>query len=154
MTKYIKIFDLTYTIIKCIMTIIHQGGGRIVIDFSNLKLNNKMPVYIQITQFVKKEILLNNLQSGDILPSRRELAATLEINPNTAQKAFRLMEKEGYVITSGNEGSKIHLTTDSLNNIENELTKEMVKTFILSAKDIHLEYPQVIRLLKDMWDEV
>lgn len=136
------------------MTIIHQGGGRIVIDFSNLKLNNKMPVYIQITQFVKKEILLNNLQSGDILPSRRELAATLEINPNTAQKAFRLMEKEGYVITSGNEGSKIHLTTDSLNNIENELTKEMVKTFILSAKDIHLEYPQVIRLLKDMWDEV
>ncbi|WP_132278855.1 GntR family transcriptional regulator [Natranaerovirga hydrolytica] len=125
-----------------------------MIDFSNLKLNNKMPVYIQITQFVKKEILLNNLQSGDILPSRRELAATLEINPNTAQKAFRLMEKEGYVITSGNEGSKIHLTTDSLNNIENELTKEMVKTFILSAKDIHLEYPQVIRLLKDMWDEV
>ena len=48
---------------------------------------------------------LKNAVTGQKLPSRREVAAQLQVNPNTVQKAFKLMEDEGYVRTSSTSGS-------------------------------------------------
>ena len=71
-----------------------------MLTFQDLQLNAREPVYLQIAAHVKRQIFRKTARTGDPLPSRREIAATLEINPNTAQKAFRLMEEEGYVISS------------------------------------------------------
>jgi len=66
-----------------------------LLDFFSLNLNNKDPVYIQIANHVKQQILLKKAISGDQLLSRRELAAQLNVNPNTVQKAYRLY-RQGY----------------------------------------------------------
>ncbi|MGO4185928.1 GntR family transcriptional regulator [Paenibacillus sp. TAF43_2] len=123
-----------------------------MLNFYELKLNNKEPVYVQAALYVKRQILLRKAESGDKLPSRREIAAQLNINPNTVQKAFKLMEDEGYVRTSSTLGSVIYVDEAILKQIEAKLTDELVKAFIGSAKEIHLSFQQVISLISERWE--
>ena len=123
-----------------------------MLNFYELKLTNKEPVYIQAALYVKKQILLKNVFSGEKLPSRREIAAQLNINPNTVQKAFKLMEDEGYVHTSGNLGSVIYIDEAIFSRIEAELTHELVKEFIGSSKEIHLSFKKVVDLISELWE--
>ncbi len=125
-----------------------------MLDFSGLVLSNRDPIYVQIASYVKKKILAGHVSNGDPLPSRREIAIMLGINPNTAQKAFRLMEEEGYVVTVGNMGSIISINDTILSRIKTELTENMVREFIQSAKDSNLSFKEVFDLISDMWDDV
>lgn len=124
-----------------------------MLDFSGLVLSNRDPIYVQIASYVKKKILAGHVSNGDPLPSRREIAIMLGINPNTAQKAFRLMEEEGYVVTVGNMGSIISINDTILSRIKTELTENMVREFIQSAKDSNLSFKEVFDFISDMWDE-
>ncbi|MFS0723008.1 GntR family transcriptional regulator [Paenibacillus sp. 1P07SE] len=124
-----------------------------MLSFYGLKLNTRDPVYIQTALYVKRQILLGYARSGDRLPSRREIAAQLQINPNTVQKAFKLMEDEGYVHTSGNQGSVIYVDAEIRQRIESELTHELVTEFIDSAKEINLSFKRVVDLVSELWDD-
>ena len=123
-----------------------------MLNFQDIKLNNRIPVYMQIALHVKQQILLGKAVSGDELPSRREIAAQLNINPNTAQKAFKLMEEEGYVLTNGNQGSTICIDENVFLKIKTELTHGMVSDFISSAREINLSFKNVIDLISEFWD--
>lgn len=123
-----------------------------MVNFYNLKLSPKSPAYIQTAAYVKRQILLGEAVSGDRLPSRREIAAQLNLNPNTVQKAFKLMEDEGYVHTSGNQGSVIYADEAIMKQIEEELTRELVKEFIHSAKEVRLSFKKVVELLSENWE--
>ncbi|WP_240941826.1 GntR family transcriptional regulator [Paenibacillus sp. HB172176] len=115
-------------------------------------LNNKEPVYIQIVHFVKRQIVLGIAASGERLPSRRDIAAQLGVNPNTVQKAFKLMEDEGFVHTSGNQGSVIFFDEAAVARIEKELTHGLVVDFIASAKDMHMSFKKVMDLISEHWE--
>lgn len=123
-----------------------------MLNFYGLKLNNKDPAYIQTALYVKRQILLKNATSGQRLPSRREIAAQLRINPNTVQKAFKLMEDEGYVHTSGNLGSVIYVDDEVFARIEEELTRELVAQFIESAQEVNLSFKRVVELITEQWE--
>ncbi|WP_239619116.1 GntR family transcriptional regulator [Cohnella mopanensis] len=107
---------------------------------------------MQAALYVKRQILLRRAVSGDKLPSRREIAAQLSINPNTVQKAFKLMEDEGYVRTSSTLGSVIYVDENILRQIEDELTRELVKSFIDSAKEVNLSFKTVVELISKHWE--
>ncbi len=77
----------------------------------------------------------------------------LNINPNTAQKAFRLMEEEGFVVTNTNVGSMIYVNADIYAGIEAELTETMVEDFVKAAREVNLSYQRVIRLITDKWED-
>jgi len=124
-----------------------------VLNFHDLQLNTKELVYMQIALYVKRKILLQQTFSGDKLPSRREIALQLGVNPNTVQKAFKLMEEEGFVHTSGNQGSVIYIDDDILSRIEEELTFQMVNEFIGSAKEINLSFKKVVDLVSELWEK-
>lgn len=125
---------------------------RRVLNFYDLRLNNRDPVYIQAAMYVKRQIWLRRALSGDKLPSRREVAAQLSINPNTVQKAFKLMEDEGYVRTSSTLGSIIYVDSEIIARIENELTRELVKPFVDSAQELQLSFDSVVELIREYWE--
>lgn len=108
---------------------------------------------MQIAQHVKRQVILRKTFSGDRLPSRRELAAQLKVNPNTVQKAYKLMEEQGYVRTSGNQGSSVYINDEIAKQIEQELTVQMVREFIAAANEINLSFKQVIDLISDLWEQ-
>ena len=62
------------------------------------------PIYAQIVDGYREQILSGILQPEDKLPSVRELASTLTINPNTIQRAYRQLEMEGWIVTMPGKG--------------------------------------------------
>ena len=127
--------------------------GSALVNFSNLRFDDRAPVYQQIAEYLKRQILLGTVQDGDPMPSRRELAAQTGINPNTAQKAYRLMTEEGYVVTDGNSGSFVRLTPALREQISEELTRGLVVQFVTQAKANRLSYKKVIALVSDLWGD-
>jgi GntR family transcriptional regulator len=67
-----------------------------VIDFF-LDTRSALPTYVQLTQQVKRALLLGLLLQGDQLPTVKEVVGHLAINPNTVLKAYRELEREGLV---------------------------------------------------------
>lgn len=63
------------------------------------------PIYLQIKESLCRLILTGVLPEGDRLPSVRELAGTLAINPNTIQRAYRELESEGFIYSMTGKGS-------------------------------------------------
>lgn len=69
-----------------------------------LNYRDARPIYTQIVDGFKEKILTGVLENGDRLPSVRELATKLTINPNTIQRAYRELENLGFVATVGGKG--------------------------------------------------
>ena len=70
----------------------------------HLDYRDARPIYTQIIDGFKEQISTGVLQSGDKLPSVRELAASLSINPNTIQRAYRQLEMESWIATVPGKG--------------------------------------------------
>ena len=70
----------------------------------HLDYRDARPIYTQIIDGFKEQITSGAMQPGDKLPSVRELAASLAINPNTIQRAYRLLEFNGWIVTIPGKG--------------------------------------------------
>lgn len=124
-----------------------------MISFAQLQLDDRQPVYLQLAAHVKRQILLGYAQDGEQLPSRREIAMQANVNPNTVQKACKLMEEEGYVATDGNRLSVIHVTPEIYEKIQDEMTRGICQEFIDKARQNNLSYKKAIALISELWDE-
>ena len=76
-----------------------------MVSFEGFTLSGNAPIYQQILLFLKRGAVSGTIRDGDELPSRRVLSALLGVNPNTVQKAYRLLEEEG-LMTSHTGGQK------------------------------------------------
>jgi GntR family transcriptional regulator len=82
----------------------------------NLNYRDARPIYSQIVDGFREQIAAGILQPGDRMPSVRELATTLTINPNTIQRAYRELEYQGWIASvpgKGNFVCGVPLPTDT-----------------------------------------
>ena len=70
----------------------------------HLDYRDARPIYAQIIDGLREQIAAGVLQPGEKLPSVRELAAALAINPNTIQRSYRSLELEGWIATVPGKG--------------------------------------------------
>ena len=70
----------------------------------HLDYRDARPIYAQIIDSIKEQITAGLLNTGDRLPSVRELASDLAINPNTIQRSYRSLEAEGWIVTVPGKG--------------------------------------------------
>ena len=78
-----------------------------------LNYRDARPIYTQIFDGFREQILSGILQQGDKLPSVRELAASLTINPNTIARAYRDLEQQGWIATVAGKGCFVCENTPS-----------------------------------------
>lgn len=88
-----------------------------------LNYRDTKPIYEQIRDGIRQLLVSGVLAEDEKLPSIRELATKLAINPNTIQKAYRALEKEGYIYTISGKGSFAALKTDVVCHRVEELEK-------------------------------
>lgn len=113
-----------------------------------IQFNHREPVYLQVIRHFKEEIARGNLEPGQEIPSRRELANQLKINPNTAQRAYKEMEEEGLIFTEGNMPSRITRDEMVLKRVREELLMEAVQNFIASIRAIDVSLDEALRLVE------
>lgn len=117
-----------------------------------LKFNNRDPVYVQVIRYMKEQIAKGYFEPGQEIPSRRELANQLKINPNTAQRAYKEMEEQGLIFTEGNMPSCITKDEAVLKSVREELILEAVDLFLGSIKSIDVPLAEVLELVKKKHD--
>ncbi|MZQ75870.1 MAG: GntR family transcriptional regulator [Peptoclostridium sp.] len=93
-----------------------------------LDLRSRVPIYEQLVEKLKKLIISDMLRENEQLPAVRTLAKELTINPNTIQKAYRELERQGYIYSIPGKGSFVSESKSGV-NIEkmNELKAELEK---------------------------
>ena len=89
-----------------------------------LNYRDAKPIYEQIKDGLRKLVITNSLIANEKLPSVREMASKLAINPNTIQKAYRELEAEGYVYPVAGKGTFVAERKEVLGVRNEELMKE------------------------------
>ncbi|GAA0489220.1 GntR family transcriptional regulator [Salinibacillus aidingensis] len=119
----------------------------------SVNFNNRDPVYLQIIRYFKEKIAIGELEPGEEIPSRRELANRLKVNPNTAQRAYKEMEEQGLIYTERNLPSKITTDTEILGRVRDELIIEAVDTFVGSVRSINVPVDELLELVRKKYLE-
>lgn len=85
-----------------------------------IDLKNRKPIYEQVMDNFKKLIIAGTLEAESKVPSIRDMAKTLSVNPNTVQRAYRELEAQGYIYTVIGQGSFIATPPESARKREVE----------------------------------
>ncbi|MBY7142184.1 GntR family transcriptional regulator [Virgibacillus sp. NKC19-3] len=118
-----------------------------------MNFNNRDPVYVQVVRHFKEQIATGSLEPGEEIPSRRELANRLKINPNTAQRAYKEMEEQGLIYTERNNPSKITKDEKTLGSVREELIIEAVDSFVSSIRPINVPLDEIVGLIKETYNK-
>lgn len=119
-----------------------------------LKLDNRSPVYMQVVHYFKELIANGSLEMGEEIPSRRELAAKLKINPNTVQRAYKEMEANGLIYTDGNMPSKVTEDEAVVKKVREELVSDALETFVMQINTLRIPLEDVVPLLEKKYNEL
>ena len=122
-----------------------------MISFENFIAEDGMPIYLQIVRHIKRDIVSSAIQNGDEVPSRRVLSALLGVNPNTIQKAYRILEEEGLMESRSGAKSVMRLNVENVSKVRNELLENDALTIIHSLKQMGLSKSEALNLIETYW---
>lgn len=91
----------------------------------NINFRDSRPIYEQVKTTLRKLIVSGAMSPDEKLPSVRELASQLVINPNTIQRAYRELEQEGYIISIPGKGNYANLSAQVDEGRKKELLTAM-----------------------------
>lgn len=107
--------------------------------------NSPLPIFAQIVQQVRAGVARGRLKAGDPIPTVRELAAQLVVNPNTIAKAYQMMEQAGVLTTRRGAGTFIAEPNCTLSNEERHRIL-LIKIEDCLTEAVHLRLPkQIVR---------
>ena len=135
------------------MVVVQFGKGVVtLVSFEGLRLEEGMPIYLQIVRFLERGIAAGTVGDGDELPSRRVLSARLGVNPNTIQKAFRALEEAGVITSRAGAKSEVSLTPERAAAIRRRLLEEEAAALVGSLRQMGLDREQAAALVLQLWD--
>jgi len=112
------------------------------------------PIYLQIVEEIKKRAVRGLYSPGDQLPSVRDMARDMSVNPNTMSRAYMELEREGFIATRRGQGSFI---TEERSRIEAErqgLAGVACDRFVAAIGELDLATEQIDKLLRDIREAV
>lgn len=124
-----------------------------MLSFTPFPLEEGVPIYVQIVRHVKRGIVSGSVQDGDELPSRRVLSTQLGVNPNTVQKAYRLLEDEGIISSHAGAKSAVTLTPDRRAVIRGELLAQTAEQVARTLRQMGVDLEEARALLERAWYE-
>lgn len=111
-------------------------------------IDSRSPVYLQVIEYFKEKIASGELEMGEEMPSRRELAATLKINPNTVQRAYKEMEEAQLIYTDGNMPSRVTQDELVIKQVREELVTTALNQFVDTVRSLRIPFDEVLPLLE------
>ena len=106
------------------------------------------PIYEQVKDDLRRLVVTGAMQPGEKLPSVRELAAEAGINPNTVQRAFSELEREGLIYTQRATGKYVTENADEIKSARQALAKTQVAEFLSNMQSLGYSVGDVIVLLQ------
>ncbi|CAM4421096.1 MULTISPECIES: GntR family transcriptional regulator [Paenibacillus] len=114
-----------------------------------IEFDNNQPIYLQIMNYLKGEIITGKLKPGDKIPSVRELAAELQINPNTVQRTFQELEREEIVETRRGMGRYVTGREETIMKIKREMAQDILERFVRGMQELGFQSEEIVKAVAD-----
>jgi GntR family transcriptional regulator len=101
-----------------------------------MDFDDRTPIYTQIMDLIKRRIAVGELKSGQQLPSVRDLAQQVVVNPNTVQKAYVELERDGYVATQRGMGTFVSGDRHAVDLLRQGLARNTVEAYVTSMRSL------------------
>lgn len=124
-----------------------------MISFNEFSMQDGSPIYQQILLYIKRGVIAGIVKDGDELPSRRVLSALLGVNPNTVQKAYRLLEEEQLIQSLQGSKSTMVLTEEKIAAIREELLEADAKGAVQKLKQMGISKEEAVSLINKYWED-
>ena len=123
----------------------------------NILISNSsdQPIYKQITDQIKDQIMQGELEESEPLPSIRSLAKDLHISVITTKRAYDELEKEGFIVTIAGKGSYVAAQNkELLRESRITLVEQRLIEAVIAARSVDLTINELIEMLKIFYEEV
>ncbi|MFC4804917.1 GntR family transcriptional regulator [Filifactor villosus] len=114
--------------------------------------DEKSPIYLQLMDYLKKQIMSGELQGGQKILSVRELAKLAGVNPNTMQKALSELEREKLIYSERTAGRFVTKDIELIEQKRKDLARKYMEDFITSLKELGYTKEQIRALLDDLFE--
>lgn len=113
------------------------------------EFNSNAPIYLQIVEYLKAEIISGTYKPSEKFPTVRELAVQASVNPNTMQKALATLERDGFLITNRTTGRVVTDDFSKISESKNIIIEEKIKIFLDEMNKLGYEKQKVISLIEN-----
>jgi GntR family transcriptional regulator len=113
----------------------------------------KSPIYLQIIQKIKADIISGRLKAGDKMPSVREMSESFKVNPNTIQRVFLELEREGITYSQRGIGTFVSGGNELLERLKTNQAEKYTNRFVNEMKELGMEKDDVMEYLKVVLEE-
>lgn len=114
-----------------------------------MDFENHIPIYLQIIDIIKKDIILGIRKTGDKLTSVREYANELKVNPNTIQKAYQEMERMELAFTKRGIGTFIIESETLVSELMNEMSGNIINDFVKRMHEIGYSDKEILERIEN-----
>lgn len=115
--------------------------------------DTNQPIYIQIMDQIKIQIISGFLEPGTKMASVRDLAASAGVNPNTMQRALSELEREGLLYTQRTNGRFVTDDQNIIKQLRKELAKAQAERFLTTMKQMGYSKADLASLLQEFMEE-
>lgn len=122
-----------------------------MISFNDFIIEDGIPIYLQILRHIKRGIVSGTVKNRDELPSRRVLSSLLGINPNTIQKAYRMLEDEQLIESHSGAKSYMSLDAERVDRVREELLETDARNVVNAMKQMGLSKDEALALIETYW---
>lgn len=116
-----------------------------------MEFDNNLPIYIQVIQDIKRDIMRGNLSLGEKLPSGRDLALKYKINPNTSSRIYKELEMLELCYTKRGLGTYVTKEESKVKEIREEMAENLLQVFIDGMKDLGFIKEEITKLIEEKY---
>lgn len=116
-------------------------------------IRSRLPIYEQLYENIRRLILLKIMEEDEKIPSVRELASQLAINPNTIQKAYKALERDGYIYSVSGRGNFVKGLDRSQRLQESKEVLAKLKEAVNEVKLLNISKDKVIAVIEQCFGE-
>ena len=113
------------------------------------EFDDDKPIYKQMVDKLKLEIVLGHFKSGEKLPSVREFSTMICVNPNTIQRSLAELEEEHLIYTKRTSGKFVTEDDDIIHQVKQELARDKINTFVSDMEILGFKTEDIVKLLKE-----
>ena len=113
-----------------------------------MEYNPALPIYLQVANSIKRDIVTGKLDLGAKLPSVRELAVTYTINPNTVSRVYKELEMEDVCFTRRGMGTFVTQDLEKVKNMKREMAGTLIYEFLEGMKQLGFTQEEAIKVLE------
>ena len=115
-----------------------------------MKLSNQStPVFIQVADEIRREIFCGKYVPGVQIPTVRQIAFNVSVNPNTVQRALSLLEEEGLLFTKGTVGRFVTEDEALIEASRERVKKAILESLIKEAESLGITRGDIIKFVKE-----